>query len=124
MKKIIVLLFFVFVLVFTSACLPSVDETKATNKMQKMGYIVSIDNASVPALIQTQTGKQPLFMISGSKSSSNDVFYAFAFNNMSDAKESIEYIKTWASKKISDAQVYQTGKWIYFGTSQGVKDFK
>ena len=43
----------------------------------------------------------------------------YLFDSKEEAKESIEQIE----KLAGDLKVEQAGKWLYFGTEQGMKDF-
>lgn len=101
------------------SCAPK-DADAAKTKLEKKGYVVVVDDTFTPAALK-------LLNVEGIKTSliatkEGEVVTAVLFEKSSQAKASLKQIqKREHEENASSAKV--SGKWVYYGTTQGMKDF-
>ena len=129
MKRVIKLSSFVIVLALflvLTACAPK-SALSAYRKLAKKDYEVSMRFGD-----KTDSKYDPTISVSGVKeykSGNSDRVYAALYSNVEAAKLAYEiYVDELAkenkdSTKVSDMIVKRSGKWVVYGTQQGVKDF-
>lgn len=104
-----------------TACAPKAD--KAEEKMEKAGYF-SID---AKAIVGTETSKyENFFVFAKGNAAANmltggDFVVALYYKDAEEAKKAYDEYK--ASKDEEEANVKKSGKCLYYGTEQGMKDF-
>ena len=105
-----------------TACAPKAD--KAEEKMEKAGYF-SID---AKAIVGTETSKYENFFVfakvdnaTANMLTGGDFVVALYYKDAEEAKKAYDEYK--ASKDEEEANVKKSGKCLYYGTEQGMKDF-
>lgn len=108
-----------------TACAPKAD--KAKEKMEKAGYF-AVDTKSV---IGNETSKYENFFVfakgdnavnaAASMLTGGDYVVALYFKDAEEAKKAYDEYKE--SKEGEKANVKKSGKCLYYGTEQGMKDF-
>lgn len=129
MKKILKMSSFALLLVALltlTSCVPSAD--KAKEKMSDKGYcsldtksILGNDNSKIENVFYFAKGDNAI-VAAANVLTGGDWVIAIYYKETADAKESYEEYKE--SKEDEKTAVKRSGKCIYYGTEQGLKDFK
>ncbi len=126
-KRILSILCILAFSLLLSSCADSATQMEnKQNSLEDLGYLVVTDEAVVPLFIKTKTGVQPVSLLTATKAheGNTETLYCLYFRSSDDATSAIKYVQTWAYGKMSDAVVKQSGKRLYFGTEQAIKDFE
>lgn len=109
------------VLTLTS-CVPGTS-TKAKEKMEKKEYTV-IELAGTPAETAWKVFGIEGVTASITATKGSDLVKALYFNKSSDAKKVMEKVEKYVGdKEEKGSAIKRSGKVIYFGTEQAMKDF-
>lgn len=127
MKKIIRLSSLLLVLVGLlglTACAPK-DPVKAKEKLEKAEYTVEVDGTVMPGVLKLAGIDGIESVVIGSKKVDDklETVTAILFAEKAQAKDAIEALEAYANKHGEETEVKQAGKWLYYGTEQGMKDF-
>lgn len=127
MKKIIRLSSLLLVLVGLlglTACAPK-DPVKAKEKLEKAEYTVEVDGTVMPGVLKLAGIDGIESVVIGSKKVDDklETVTAILFAEKAQAKDAIEALEAYANKQGEESEVKQAGKWLYYGTEQGMKDF-
>ena len=108
------------------ACAPKNAE-KAEEKLEKAGYEVEVADSKIELAILEAFGIKNVEAAVAAYSENGEEFVmAFLFEEKADAKEAMESIGKYFEDELGDdysGSVKRSGKWIYTGTEQGMKDF-
>ena len=127
MKKVLKLSSLVIVLgalLSLTACAPK-DAPSAKEKLEAKEYTVAADGTLIPAALKLLGVDGIETVLTATKKTDNGVEYvtAILFDESSKAKEYMEEVKSYAEKNAERTDVKRAGKWLYYGTEQGMKDF-
>ena len=127
MKKILLALV-VLCLGFMISCVPfSYDQ--CVKKMEKKDYVVKDSNLA-SAVIKLATGATIDKYVICTKTEEVDgkkvinTVQAILFTSSEDAENAALKVNDWGNTLGVDDEVKFSGKWVYFGTAQGIKDFE
>ena len=127
MKKVLRLSSLLLVLVALlglTACAPK-DPVKAKEKLEKAGYSVKVDGTAAPLALQAFGVEGVESVVTATKKVDDNVEFvkAYLFKEKAQAKQYAEKLAEYAKKNGEESEVKQAGKWLYYGTEQGMKDF-
>ena len=113
-------------LLFTlTACVPSAE--KAEEKMNEAGYFaidssdfIKVDESKVEKVFCFSKGNNVAAAIANA-GLGGDVVIAIYYKEAEDAEKAYEEFKNSSSKE--ESRVKKSGKCVYFGTENGMKDF-
>ena len=128
MKKVLRLSSLLLVLVALlglTACAPK-DPVKAKEKLEKKEYTVVVDGNLAPAGMKLFGIDGVESVVTATKKVDDEVesVTAVLFAEKAQAKDAMEKLQEYAKKNGTESEVKQAGKWLYYGTEQGMKDFK
>lgn len=128
MKKVLRLSSLLLVLVALlglTACAPK-DPVKAKEKLEKKEYTVHVDGTGIPAAMKIFGIDGVESVVTATKKVDGEVeaVTAVLFAEKAQAKDAMEKLQEYAKKNGTESEVKQAGKWLYYGTEQGMKDFK
>ena len=131
MKKLTSLLVVLFAAILLVGCAPKNPEA-AEKKLEDAGYTVTVDK-------QVQPGVYKVLGIDGvdavvsavraneateEEEGSIDTIYAVYFGDKADANEAFDTLEDEAKDKDESFSIEKSGNWIFYGSEQGMKDFK
>ena len=129
MKKVLKLssLLLVLVALFTlSACAPK-DLSAAKEKLEKADYEVTVVEGAIADATFAAMGLENLEgALMAASEDGEEYLAAYFFESKADAKEAMEKIEELVAEDTEEDEevsVKQSGKWIYAGTKQAMKDF-
>lgn len=111
------------------ACTPK-DPEAAVKKLEKADYTVlsSTESNLVKAgLVALGISVEDIIVAYKGDKNSSDAIMALYFKSKDDAKKQMEKVEEFAKESEEDGEelkVYQSGKWLYFGSDDAVKAFK
>lgn len=128
MKKVLRLSSLLLVLVALlglTACAPK-DPVKAKEKLEKKEYTVYVDGTGIPAAMKLFGIDGVESVVTATKKVDDEVesVTAVLFAEKAQAKDAVAKLQEYAKKNGTESEVKQAGKWLYYGTEQGMKDFK
>lgn len=118
-------------LIFTVSCAPK-NTDSAKDRMTNKGYNVEVyttekQTQAYNDLYDIEGCKAVITAFKNSGTTFTDYCNIILFDTTSHAKEALQRIKDVSNKsEIKDDTVYdikRSGKWIYYGSEQGMKDF-
>jgi len=108
-----------------TACAPK-DAPAAKQKLEDKGYTVVADGTVIPTALKLVKVEGVETVLLATKKGENDQIESVTmilFKEKAQAKDSFEAVKDYAAKQAEKTSVKQAGKWLYYGTEQGMKDF-
>lgn len=101
------------------SCAPK-DLDSATKKMEKKGYNCVEDKLVVPtALKLAKVDVEACFVAT----KEGETVTAILFADKKTANDSYDAVKQYAEDHGAKSEAKKSGKWIYYGTEQAMKDF-
>lgn len=125
MKKIYAILVALVMVISLASCAPKTP-VDAKDKLEDMGYTVTVDGTLVPGGLKLFGVDGVESYVSATKKLENgefEIVQAYKFAEKAQAKDALEKIKSWAENNGKETNLKQTGCWVYGGTEQGMKDF-
>lgn len=127
MKKVLRLSSLLLVLVALlglTACAPK-DPVKAKEKLEKAEYSVKVDGTATPLALKAFGVEGVESVVTATKKVDDKIeaVTAILFAEKAQAKAAVEKLAEYAKKNGEESEVKQAGKWLYYGTEQGMKDF-
>lgn len=127
MKKVLRLSSLLLVLVALlglTACAPK-DPVAAKEKLEKKEYNVAVDGTAMPIAMKAFGIEGVESVVSATKKVDDkfETVTAVLFAEKAQAKDAIKKLQEFAKKNGTESEVKQVGKWLYYGTEQGMKDF-
>ena len=130
MKKVLKLssLLLVLVALLTLASCTPKDLDAAKDKLEKADYEVTVvEGTFADATFEAMGLKNVEGALMAASEDGKEYVAAYYFESKADAKEAMEKIeelmKEDAEEEEAEVEVKQSGKWIYAGTKQAMKDF-
>lgn len=128
MKKVLRLSSLLLVLVALlglASCAPK-DPVDAKEKLEKKEYTVVVDGNLAPAAMKLFGIDGVESVVTATKKVDDEVesVTAVLFAEKAQAKDAVAKLQEYAKKNGTESEVKQAGKWLYYGTEQGMKDFK
>ncbi len=110
------------------ACAPNSDPNKAVSALSDKGYTAGQDNTIIPSALRLFGVKDIDCVVSGTKKVGDDIesvtIVYFSSKSAADNNwaKMQEYVDDQEEKDDSDYEIKKSGKMIYWGTDQGIKD--
>lgn len=108
-----------------TACAPK-DAPTAKTKLEDKGYTVVADGTIIPAalkLLKVEGVETVLTATKKTEDGNIESVTVILFKESAQAKDSFDAVKSYAEKNAEKTSVKRSGKWLYYGTEQGMKDF-
>lgn len=131
-KKIIVSISLILVIALCAAvlcaCAPNSDPDKAIKALSDNGYTAAQDDLVIPTALRLFGVKDIDCVISGTKKNGDNVdsITVVYFTSKSAADDNWDEVQKYVDDKEdeddSDYEIKKSGKMIYWGTKQGIKD--
>ena len=103
-----------------AACAPK-DPAGAKEKLEEAGYSVVVDGTVTPGLLKVFGVKGVKSVITASNG--EEVVQAYYFEDKASAKDAMSKLAEWAENNGKESNFKRSGKWLYAGSEQGMKDF-
>lgn len=104
-----------------AACAPK-DPVKAKEKLEEAGYAVIVDGTVQPGILKLAGVDGVSSVITATNG--EELLQAYYFAEKGQAKDALEALTKWAEKNGKESNFSRSGKWLYAGTEQAIKDFK
>lgn len=120
--KVLSLFVMVFAVMTLASCAPK-DAAAGREKLEKKEYVVVTDGTVIPAALKLAKVEGVQTVLTATSKDGKESLVAVLFEKSSQAKDSFDKLSDYAKKNGNYTDVKRTGKWLYYGTDNAMKDF-